>query len=65
MKTSTKLKLLWRYRRQAWKYRGLWKHRKTVAAAAATAVTLGVVVLVKRNASRPEVTELGHRITES
>jgi len=43
MKTSTRMKLAWKYRRPLWRYRRLLRHRYEIAALAATglAITMG------------------------
>ena len=40
MKTTTKLKLAWKYRRPLWKYRNVLRHRYDIAAVAATGLVM-------------------------
>jgi hypothetical protein len=57
MRTSTKLKLAWRFRRPLWKYRAVLRYRREIAAAvfAAGAVALVTGLTYSRKNPVPSV----------
>ena len=48
MKTTTKLKLGWKYRSYLWKYRGLIRHRREIMGIALGCAAVGAGLLVRR-----------------
>jgi len=48
MNKVTKLKLAWKYRRFLWKYRNLLRHRREIAAVAASGVIVAAALWIKR-----------------
>lgn len=48
MKTATKIRLGWKYRKFLWKYRGLIRHRKEIAAVVASGALIAAALWIKR-----------------
>ena len=48
MKTTTKIRLAWKYRRALWKYRNVIQHRWTIAAAATAGALVAAGMLLER-----------------
>jgi hypothetical protein len=44
MKTTTKLKLAWKYRRQLWKYRKLIQYRREILTIGAASLAVGALM---------------------
>ena len=49
MKNVTKLKLAWKYRRLLWKYRNVLRHRREIAAVAATGAIVVAALWMNRH----------------
>ncbi|MBZ5584806.1 MAG: hypothetical protein LAQ30_21870 [Acidobacteriia bacterium] len=54
MSNLTKVRLAWKYRRQLWKYRGIIRHRKEIAGAAATGAALAAAMFLRASSRENE-----------